>query len=307
MKKHTAAITALFLITIAVLPTVVFAQVTGHYELLVEDLPFIGDVAPEGGLAGYLNAFFKFGLAIAVLLAVVLFVYNGVVYMTSDATGKKEESKKAFFGIIGGLILALSTVLILQQINPDLVNFKLFQTLRDVSDTVSTTPPAPPAPPPAPEAELAAREAFKALGIGINNPPCTGSSGSGCTNVVGLEVIRPFLGGIASDLGGCTAENWDAKRCPVTVTGGTEPGHKTHGPGKQIVDLRFGEKVSSWVTRNAQKCSKNHSLGPVWVIRNAQVYFLDESGGSARHWHVCMRRGDYCNEFVRVCQTVAGE
>lgn len=304
MKKYAPILITLSVLAVVVLPAIAFAQTTGHYELLVSDLPFIGDVAPERGLAGYLSAFFSFGLAIAILLAIVLFVYNGVVYMTSDVVGNKESAKKAFFGIIGGLVLALSTVLILEQINPNLVNFKLFQTLQEVSSTVSIPPPAPPPAPEPPEAEVAAREAFKALGVGINNPPCTGGSGTGCTNVVGLEVIRPFLGNMARDLGGCTAENWDIGRCIVTITGGTEPGHVTHGPGRQIVDLRYGEKTLEWVTRNAQKCSKDHSLGPVWVIRNSQIYFLDEAGGSARHWHVCMRRGDYCNDLVRVCQTV---
>lgn len=304
MHKPLSVAPLLSLLVVTLAPICVFAQ--GGYELLVKDLPFISEIESGSGLAPYLNAFFSLGLAIAVLLAVVLFVYNGVVYMTSDVVGSKENAKKAFFGIIGGLVLALSTVLILEQINPNLVKFKLFQTLQEISGAVAIPPPAGPPPPEPSDAETAAREAFKALGVGINNPPCTGGSGTGCTNVVGLEVIRPFLGNMANDLGGCTAENWDAGRCPVTITGGTEPGHQTHAPGKQIVDLRYGAKTFEWVTRNAQKCSKEHSLGPVWVIRNSQIYFLDERGG-ARHWHVCMKRGDYCNEFVRVCQTVGGE
>ncbi|GMU74076.1 MAG: hypothetical protein AMXMBFR44_2750 [Candidatus Campbellbacteria bacterium] len=285
------------------------------YQLLVNDLPFVSTAQQQGGgLERYLSAFFQLGLAIAVLLSVVIFTYNGVLYMTSDVIGKKGEAKSGMQSAILGLVLAFSAWLILRTINPSLVDFKLFDTLAEIREEVSTPPPAPPtATTTGSEAEMAAREAFKAVGVGINNSPCPpGSNGQGCTNVVGLDLIRPLFARIAADLGGCSAEDWDAKRCVVTITGGTEPGHKTHEVGRPIADLRFSQKTSEWVARNARKCSVEHSLGPVWVIRNEQTYFLDEVRGvdkygnpTPRHWHVCVKRGNYCTDYASVCQTVA--
>lgn len=307
MKKLTTTVISLSLLTVVVLPVVVFAQTTGHYELLVKDLPFIGNVAPEGGLAGYLNAFFSFGLAIAVLLAVVLFVYNGVVYMTSDVVGSKENAKKAFFGIIGGLILALSTVLILQQINPDLVNFKLFQTLRDVSDTVSTAPPAPPAPPTPPAEEESARLAMKERGVGINQDACQPGQGApNCINVAGLHPAAiGVLQRLASEIGKCPADKWP-KPCFVTITGGTEPGHQTHGVGKPVFDLKSQGAVGlrSYIERNSNQCN-DYGGFKLWIAKNSTTYYwLEGTGGE--HWHVCVGKNTpECKSFVTACSSVA--
>lgn len=285
--------------------TPLFASAQG-YEFLVKDLPFISTVPSGSGLEAYLSAFFQLGLGIAVFASVFVFIYNGVVYMTSDVVGNKGKATEAMQSAVWGLILALSSWLILNQINPNLVDFKLFRTLEVIREEVSTTPPPPPETT-ASTTEEAARQAFKALGVGINQNSCAPGQGvPNCINVVGLDAARGFLGGLASALGGCTPENWEALRCTVTITGGTEPGHQTHRVGRPIFDIRFNQKTLDYITRNASRCSQDHSLGPVWVIRNTQTYFLDEQAG-ARHWHICIKRGDYCNDLVDVCQTVVGE
>jgi hypothetical protein len=164
MRLKTVTIFSLIIVLgVLTVPFVIHAQ---GYQLLVDDLPFVNN-AGGGKLDVYLNAFFKLGVGIAVLLAVLMFVYNGVQYMTSDIIGKKEEAKKAFLNIAGGLVLIFGSYLILNQINPALVNFNLFTTIEKVKTCLSnpyavecggtgqppapTPTPSPTTPPTAPD------------------------------------------------------------------------------------------------------------------------------------------------------------
>jgi len=83
---------------------------------------------------------------------------------------------------------------------------------------------------PSGEDEAATRERLRQAGIEINNPnPCTGSQVNGCTTVAGLPtdlIIRALT------------ELKKECQCGLMITGGTEAGHRTHGPGKGIIDLK---------------------------------------------------------------------
>ncbi len=60
---------------------------------------------------------------------------------------------------------------------------------------------------------------------------CSTQTNSSCTSLEGMpQNAIDFLSGLGD---WCTTNG-----CSVTVTGGTEVGHKTHGPGKAIFDLR---------------------------------------------------------------------
>jgi hypothetical protein len=275
------------------LPVLVRAQTTPPapsegYHLLVSDLPFISGVPEGASLAPYLNAFYRLGIAIAILLAVVLFVYNGVRYMTSDVIGSKEESKKAFIGIVGGLVLIFASYIILNAINPALVNFKLFDTLSEVSARLggqpATTPPAT-----APTSdEVQAREQLKLIGVGVNHDACPGPSGYGCTNLAGMPgPVFTFLGRMSSDLGGCAQAQWPA--CTVIITSGTEsnPG-ATHGPGRPYVDIARNSSVDMYLI-NRSSPPQDTSAGKLYAFKDSQIWALDEgSGGTGPHWHLCI-------------------
>ena len=38
--------------------------------------------------------------------------------------------------------------------------------------------------------------------------------------------------------------------CKITITGGTETGHLSHGPGDSIVDLTYGDTASDYILKN---------------------------------------------------------
>jgi hypothetical protein len=73
-----------------------------------------------GNLLGF---FFRWGISIAVVLSIIMIMYGGLQYMTTDAYSGKSEGKEKITGAIIGLLLALSSFLILQEINPNIVDF----------------------------------------------------------------------------------------------------------------------------------------------------------------------------------------
>jgi hypothetical protein len=77
----------------------------------------------NNSLASFLGQIFNFGIAAAVALAFIMIVWGGIIYMTTDSWGGKEEGKTKVTDALYGLGLALISYLILYTINPCLVDF----------------------------------------------------------------------------------------------------------------------------------------------------------------------------------------
>ncbi len=75
----------------------------------------------QTGLKEILNFIFTWGIRVAVLLALIMIIFGGVEYMTSDAVFNKEDGIHKINAAIIGLILTLSAWLILYTINPRIV------------------------------------------------------------------------------------------------------------------------------------------------------------------------------------------
>ncbi len=75
--------------------------------------------------ADYIGSLYIAAAMIAGILAVGVIVYAGFLWMTSPAIAKVEEAKGKISAAIAGVILLLASYLILNTINPDLVNLKL--------------------------------------------------------------------------------------------------------------------------------------------------------------------------------------
>lgn len=97
------------------LPIIALGQ---GYELLA---PFPG-TGDSPSLSSYLVALFKMLLGAAVILAVIMIVIGGVQYMGSESIFSHEDSKKRIWGAVFGLLLAFLAYIILQTINPGLLN-----------------------------------------------------------------------------------------------------------------------------------------------------------------------------------------
>ncbi len=85
-------------------------------------------VLPEGAVCdvnGFLNFAFKTLIGLTAVFLVIRLMIIGYEYMTTDTPFKKASSKDAFFSSLFGLLLALSAYLILNTINPKLVNNRI--------------------------------------------------------------------------------------------------------------------------------------------------------------------------------------
>ncbi len=75
----------------------------------------------NGGMAAYLEGMFRAGIAIATGLTLIMIVIGGLQYVSTDAWGGKSEGKEKITQALLGLLLALGTVLIVQELNPTLL------------------------------------------------------------------------------------------------------------------------------------------------------------------------------------------
>jgi hypothetical protein len=107
---------------------------TCKYTLLAP----IGNLLGEGGiytitqntngLCSLFNTWFRVGIALAGLFAVVMIVLGGIEYATTDSLFNKSEGKSKVENAVFGLLLALTTWLIINTINPALTNCNLNAT-----------------------------------------------------------------------------------------------------------------------------------------------------------------------------------
>ena len=78
-------------------------------------------------LIGYLNTIFTVLITISAMLSVIFIAIAGVKYMSSDNIGTKESAKNDIWSCLVGLVLILGSVIILQVINPCILNFDVLR------------------------------------------------------------------------------------------------------------------------------------------------------------------------------------
>jgi len=76
-------------------------------------------------LASYLEAIFEISIGIAGILAVLVIAIGGVEYMTTEAYTGKSAAKDKILRALGGFVLILASWIILNTINPALLNLDL--------------------------------------------------------------------------------------------------------------------------------------------------------------------------------------
>jgi len=64
---------------------------------------------------------YKWMIGIAIAMAIVMIIYGGVMYMTIDSISGKSEGLSKVRGAIAGLLLAVSSYIILNTINPQIL------------------------------------------------------------------------------------------------------------------------------------------------------------------------------------------
>ncbi len=109
----------------------------------------------------------------------------------------------------------------------------------------------------------------------------------GCTSLIGSAV--PGIVSYLKELQ--TACQALVSSCRLTVTGATEPGHKSHSPDKAIVDLSPEPGISNFIY--AQIGTRNPTAYRWYKDKSRDFYYFWET--SPAHWHICFSV-TYCNQ-----------
>lgn len=191
---------------------------------------------------------FAFYLSIPILT--VILIWGGFLFLTGGDNPKKiEQGGKLIRSAIIGIIIALAGWLIVDTI---------IKTLADENRAftapwkeIRTCPDPNPLPvinagelkkfiekltaiPGTYQTEEEARNALEKTfpGVPINRGPCLSALQTNCTNVVGLP--KSTVNNLISLQNDCIRQ---IPHCQFILTGGTEAGHQTHGPGIPVVDI----------------------------------------------------------------------
>lgn len=94
--------------------------------------PFLSKIFDPSNvsLAQFFNTLFKTAIVVGAMLAVMRLGYAGFMYMTTDLPGAKGNARSIISQALLGLLLLLSVWLILNQINPDILNLDALRTVR---------------------------------------------------------------------------------------------------------------------------------------------------------------------------------
>lgn len=127
MRHFNLTYSILFLsISVLIVPAVTHAQDPNAFVTLVPQLPLLGT---QTSVPELLNALFGITVAVAAMLAVIMFVVGGFQYMASEALNSKGEAKSRMQQAILGLLIVLTAVLVLNTINPDITMLNIFRSV----------------------------------------------------------------------------------------------------------------------------------------------------------------------------------
>ncbi len=137
MKKYLVILSIVLLIV----PMFAFAQTTNPCTLAG-----IQNKSSEGAastLPRCVNQIYVWSLGLAVLLALLMTVIGGYYYMTASGNAEQANKGKEFItGSLIGIVILFCAYLLLNQINPDLVNFNL-DSLKGLDTNQPATPELP--------------------------------------------------------------------------------------------------------------------------------------------------------------------
>src|SRR3989344_1792848 len=139
-----------FLITIGCIvlftfPATTFAvdcttdKTTGFVPLACYQGSALDTLYSENSLSGFFNKLFTFSLSIGAILAVVMIVWGGYLYMFKDSFASKLNAKEKITNAVIGLLLLLGIYLILYQINPDILKLEIVFPKSTTSGTPQPT------------------------------------------------------------------------------------------------------------------------------------------------------------------------
>lgn len=254
------------------------AQPLTEYELL-SPLPVGkgGVIVNQTNAQDFIPGLFRLTIMLATGLAVLFIIWGGVQYMSTDAWGGKNDAKNTIWNAIMGLLLTLSSWLIVNTINPDLMNFNLSIERFEIPENKNAVDASPGTGAMTPEqisTDAQVRNQLDNGDVDVNAGPCTTpGQTTGCTNLNNLG--QAAITGLINLRQSCN--------CTVVVTGGTEGGHASHGPNLPIVDVRKNSSLNTYIANNGERTNASCGLASAPKFNLNGSTYVDEGN----HWHVC--------------------
>lgn len=282
------------ILLILFLPILTLAQ---DYQLLQPEV--IEGASTE--FTDYAKALFTTILVVAAVLAIIMFVWGGIEYAVSSVPGIKTEGLNRIWAALGGLLIALMSWLILNTINPELLNFNLDGIGRAGINigggttpsgpgggrpTTPGTPPTGPGTPttpggpslgegiygPVPENEFAVRAALEEAGFDVVDIagsgaglPCNENDVRGCSTYVG-NLNQAQLEGLFKIQEQCNCGE-------IKITGAGETGGHTGG--------------SNHYTGNAVDIDDNNGAFNSFIQQNRTALGIKNTNiFHSSHWHL---------------------
>jgi len=285
----------------------IFASAQDGVLLLEPELVSLG-VDEEGrvtSLGEYLNGLFLLGIGLASGLAVIYITIGGVQYMVTASSDNKTAAREKIMAAVSGLLLALASFVILNTINPDLLEFNIQDAINDAVTGAKALQGDPPFGAPGDEwgpgdAGNLARAALIAIAgdrISFNNPECKNIGDRNCTSLAGInQRLNLAMKGLTDRCG-----------CAMRISGGTEywlhgngsqdprTNPTRHKPGNATVDLTSLIVLNTYIMEGHTEFDNPLSLGcPTGTgferVQKDGITFQWEPKGcndsTGNHWHV---------------------
>lgn len=266
----------------------------------------------------YISGAFDLAIAIAAILSFVMLVYGGFKYTTTDSLGEKSSSRDTIENAIAGLLLAIGAYVILYTINPQILDFKLTTpglppysriTYAEMLSDIKAINSASNSGRVASGSDLLSgqsliddnnkRFALAAMGVDVNNPPCTTERTRNCTdvNLLNSQMITA-IGSLSTSA--CTGKNGQGScslqcgnigkggtPCAVTLTGGNEAG--LHNAGTSHASGNTADFAPTSVLNKYLIGDKTPTNG-MKIQANGMTFTYETAGANAAntgaHWHV---------------------
>jgi len=85
-------------------------------------------------IGNYIKTVYRYAIGGVGILAAVVMMFGGVIWITAGGNASRVGEAKAWIGAaLSGLVLALLSYMVLNAINPALVEFKTYQTITPIS------------------------------------------------------------------------------------------------------------------------------------------------------------------------------
>lgn len=270
----------------------VHAQALTQYKLL-EPIPLDDNstLSFETNAGTYIQGLFRLALALASVLAVIMIIYGGVLYMSTDAYSGKSDGKKIIQEAFWGLALTMGAwIIVATIIGPEALKLELTLPAPPTASSTSSTSSAGTGTGGKPGYVMTPEQIIEDNNIRtqlkpvtVNNSACTTGGTQGCTNVVGLP--QKAIDNVRKLAADCATAN---SSCSITISGGTEGGHSDHGIGLPVYDLRPSTELNNYLAKT-NSAAANPQNG-TRVVLNGASYTYEIKGANGRanadHWHV---------------------